>query len=49
MVLALRSRRTENALMVQPTLRQMEYLVAVAETLNFRKAAERRRVSTPGV
>jgi len=33
----------------RPTLRQLEYLVAVAETLNFRVAAERCHVSQPSL
>jgi LysR family hydrogen peroxide-inducible transcriptional activator len=33
----------------RPTIRQLEYLVALAETLNFRKAAERCYVSQPAL
>ena len=31
------------------TLRQLQYVVAVAQTLSFRKAAERCRVSQPSL
>ncbi|MCB9897986.1 MAG: LysR family transcriptional regulator [Planctomycetes bacterium] len=35
--------------LVQPTLRQLEYLVAVARTLNFREAAEACHVTQPAL
>ena len=35
--------------LVQPTLRQLEYLVAVARTLNFREAAESCLVTQPAL
>lgn len=35
--------------LVQPTLRQLEYLVAVARTLNFREAAESCHVTQPAL
>ncbi|KAA3610530.1 MAG: LysR family transcriptional regulator [Planctomycetota bacterium] len=35
--------------MIRPTLRQLEYFVAVAEHLNFRKAAEASHVSQPAL
>lgn len=34
---------------MRPTLRQLEYLVALAETLSFRRAAEATHVSQPGL
>ncbi|MDF1702405.1 MAG: LysR family transcriptional regulator, partial [Planctomycetota bacterium] len=34
---------------MRPTIRQLEYLVAVADHLNFRRAAEAAHVSQPGL
>ena len=34
---------------MRPTIRQLEYLVALASTLHFRKAAELAKVSQPGL